>query len=166
MPVMIRQKGGQIYNVEGHGSNDAKILGLSMYGTSKRAVTYFTEALAYEAEKLDTNVLVGKITPGIMITNFIHTALGDGEKIELDEKTKLLLNSKLQILIDSINNNPEVTFTYFIKDKNKEGGKYINITGNIKKIDTNKNLVILTNKIVIPITDIINITSKLFNSSE
>ena len=36
----------QIFNVEGHGSNDAKILGLSLYGTSKRAVTYFTEALA------------------------------------------------------------------------------------------------------------------------
>ena len=55
MKVMIEQKHGQIFNVEGHGSNDAKILGLSLYGTSKRAVTYFTEALAYEAEQLNTN---------------------------------------------------------------------------------------------------------------
>ena len=83
---------GQIYNVEGHGSNDAKILGLSLYGTSKRAITYFTEALAHEAKELNTNVLVGKITPGIMITNFITTALGDGEKIELDPKTKKVYN--------------------------------------------------------------------------
>ena len=73
MPVMIKQGFGQIYNVEGHGSNDAKIMGLSLYGTSKRAITYFTEALAFEAEKKNTNVLVGKITPGIMITNFIQT---------------------------------------------------------------------------------------------
>ena len=92
MPIMIKQKSGQIFNVEGHGSNDAKILGLSLYGTSKRAITYFTEALAFEAEKLNTNVLIGKITPGIMITNFINTALGDGEKIELDEKTKKIYN--------------------------------------------------------------------------
>lgn len=92
MPVMIKQKHGQIYNVEGHGSNDATILGLSLYGTSKRAVTYFTEALAYEAEKLNTNVLIGKITPGIMITNFIQTSLGDGKKITLDEKTKKIYN--------------------------------------------------------------------------
>ena len=42
MQTMIKQKSGQIFNVEGHGSNDAKILGLSLYGTSKRAVTYFT----------------------------------------------------------------------------------------------------------------------------
>ena len=48
MPVMIKQGFGQIYNVEGHGSNDAKIMGLSLYGTSKRAITYFTEALAFE----------------------------------------------------------------------------------------------------------------------
>lgn len=92
MNVMIKQKKGQIYNVEGHGSNDALIMGLSLYGTAKRAVTYFTEALAYEAEKQNTNILIGKITPGIMITNFIKTSLGDGEKIELDEKTKKIYN--------------------------------------------------------------------------
>lgn len=92
MDVMIKQKGGQIFNVEGHGSNDVKILGLSLYGTAKRAITYFTEALAYEAALKETNVLIGKISPGIMITNFIETALGDGEKIELDEKTKNIYN--------------------------------------------------------------------------
>ena len=92
MNQMIKQGFGQIYNVEGHGSNDAKIMGLSLYGTSKRAVTYFTEALAMEAEKQNTNVLVGKITPGIMITNFIHISLGDGDKITLDEKTKKVYN--------------------------------------------------------------------------
>lgn len=89
---MIKQGSGQIYNIEGYGSNDAKMLGLSIYGTAKRAITYFTEALAKESETKNTNVLIGKITPGIMITNFIHTALGDGEKIELDEKTKKVYN--------------------------------------------------------------------------
>lgn len=92
MPVMIKQGFGQIYNVEGHGSNDAKIMGLSLYGTSKRAITYYTEALAYESKIKKTNVLIGKITPGIMITNFINTSLGDGNKIELDDKTKNIYN--------------------------------------------------------------------------
>ena len=112
MPIMINQNGGQIFNVEGHGSNDAKIFGLSLYGTAKRAVTYFTETLAMEAEKMNTNVLVGKITPGIMITNFITTALGNGEKIELDEKTKKVYNilgdypeTIAEFMVDKIINN-------------------------------------------------------------
>lgn len=112
MPVMIKQKHGQIYNVEGHGSNDATILGLSLYGTSKRAITYFTEALAYESEQLNTNVLIGKITPGIMITNFIQTSLGDGKKITLDEKTKKIYNilgdypeTIAEFMVDKIINN-------------------------------------------------------------
>ena len=92
MNVMIRQKNGQIFNVEGYGSNNAVMTGLSIYGTCKRAITYFTEALAHEVKDLNTNVLVGKITPGIMITNFINTSLGDGEKIELDGKTKKVYN--------------------------------------------------------------------------
>ena len=65
---------------------------LSIYGTSKRAVTYFTEALAKESEVMNTGVVVGKITPGIMITNFISTSLGDGESIDLDDKTKKIYN--------------------------------------------------------------------------
>lgn len=112
MPVMIKQKSGQIYNVEGHGSNDATIMGLSIYGTTKRAVTYFTEALAYEAKECGTNVLIGKITPGIMITNFINTSLGDGEKIDLDAKTKKIYNilgdypeTIAEYMVDKIINN-------------------------------------------------------------
>jgi len=83
---------GAIYNVEGYGSNDAKMLGLSIYGTSKRAVTYFTEALAKENEVRNTGIIVGKLSPGIMITEFITNALGDKEKINLSEKTKKVYN--------------------------------------------------------------------------
>ena len=126
MPIMIKQGYGQIYNVEGHGSNDATIFGLSLYGTSKRAITYFTEALAYEAAQANTNVLVGKITPGIMITNFINTALGDGEKIELDEKTKKVYNilgdypeTIAKFMVDKILNNKKnnVKFTWLTNRK-------------------------------------------------
>ncbi len=92
MPIMIKQGYGQIFNVEGYGSNNATQLGLSLYGTSKRAVTYFTEALTKEVKTMNYNICIGKITPGIMITNFIDTSLGDGQKIELDEKTKKVYN--------------------------------------------------------------------------
>ena len=92
MKEFVKNGNGAIYNIEGYGSNDAKMLGLSIYGTSKRAVTYFTEALAKENETLNTGVIVGKLSPGIMITDFISNALGDKEKINLSEKTKKVYN--------------------------------------------------------------------------
>lgn len=92
MQKMIVQKNGAIYNVEGYGSNDAKMLGLNLYGTSKRAVTHFTQALALESEERQTGVLVGLISPGIMITDFTVKALGDKETIDLPEKTKKVYN--------------------------------------------------------------------------
>ena len=92
MQEMMDNRGGAIYNVEGYGSNDAKMLGLSIYGTSKRAVTYFTEALAKESEVRGTGVIVGKLSPGIMITDFITNALISKEKITLSEKTKRVYN--------------------------------------------------------------------------
>ena len=88
MEYMSKKGTGAIYNIEGYGSNDAMMMGLSIYGTSKRGITYFTQALAKEAEEKNTGVLVGRLSPGIMITDFITNALGDGEKIELPEKNK------------------------------------------------------------------------------
>ena len=106
MKEMERNHKGAIYNIEGYGSNDAHMLGLNMYGTSKRAVTYYTESLAQEAEQRKTNVIVGKLSPGIMITDFTNHSLGN-DKIELSEKTKKVYN----ILGDK----PEVVAKYLVE---------------------------------------------------
>ena len=90
---MKEQGFGQIYNVEGYGSNDAMMTGLTMYGTAKRAVTYFTKSLMKESHDLTNDkVKVCLLTPGIMITDFITHANGDKTKVELSEKTKKVYN--------------------------------------------------------------------------
>ena len=66
---MMKQGYGQVYNLLGHGSDDRKRNGLIVYGTSKRAVRYFTEALIEETE--DTPVQVGFLSPGIVVTDFL-----------------------------------------------------------------------------------------------
>lgn len=85
-------EGGYIYNIEGYGSNDAMMLGLNMYGTSKRAVTHFTQAFAKELEERGSKVRIGRLSPGIMITDFTVKALGGKESIDLPEKTKKVYN--------------------------------------------------------------------------
>lgn len=90
---MRLQGHGQIFNVEGYGSNDAMKTGLTVYGTAKRAVTYFTQALAKESVDISGGrVHVGRLTPGIMITDFIVSANGGATKIELSPETKKVYN--------------------------------------------------------------------------
>jgi len=66
---MTAQGQGFIYNMEGHGSHDEFIAGLSVYGATKRAVTYFTSSLLMELD--DTNVGACLLSPGIVMTDFI-----------------------------------------------------------------------------------------------
>ena len=90
---MERQpSGGFVYNLEGHGSNDVMIPGFSMYGTTKRAVTYYTKALAKELEENNSKVKAGLLSPGVMITDFTVKALGGEQAIELPDKTKKFYN--------------------------------------------------------------------------
>lgn len=91
MEKMIKQKYGAIYTVEGHGSNDAVIPGLSVYGTAKRGLTYFLSALAKEAEVSKLDIMIGKLSPGIMITDFLVNSFSD-KKIELSDKNKKIYN--------------------------------------------------------------------------
>ena len=106
MEEMIKQGSGAIYTVEGHGSNNALIPGLSIYGTAKRGVTYFVDALAKEAETNKLDIIIGKLSPGIMITDFIVNAFRD-KKIELSNKEKKVYN----ILGDY----PDVVAKYMVK---------------------------------------------------
>jgi NAD(P)-dependent dehydrogenase (short-subunit alcohol dehydrogenase family) len=64
---MLKQGHGAIYNMEGLGSDGRRITGLTPYGTSKRAVRYFTDAFA--AEVKEGPVLVGTISPGMVLTD-------------------------------------------------------------------------------------------------
>ena len=75
-----------------------------------------------------------------------------------------MINSKLNYLNDHIKDNYQVIVTYFIKDKKKNGGKYINKTGIIKRIDSVNEIIKFSDNSIINMNDVINISSDIFNS--
>ncbi len=92
-----------------------------------------------------------------------ETARETSQKIEIDDESKIILDSKLQILTDKIKQKPEILFTYFVKDQKKEGGKYITITGIVKKIDMYEGCIYLMDNTTIPLNDIIDISGEIFS---
>ena len=79
------------------------------------------------------------------------------DKIELDEETLNILNMKLRLLVDSLDDEPEVTFTYFKPDQRKAGGAYIEVTGKVKKVDGFERLIVMENGIKIPMDDVLDV---------
>lgn len=88
---MLKQGHSAIYSMEGLGSNNMIQLKTILYGTTKHALTYFMKGLAKELE--GTSVIAGRLSPGMMLTDFI-TKTPDGEQSEVisDKKFKKIFN--------------------------------------------------------------------------
>ena len=85
-------------------------------------------------------------------------------KDEMDEEALHILNMKFQILVDSMDVRPEVTFTYFEPDKHKAGGAYVEVTGMVKKIDDFERLIVMQDGTKLPMDDILRIEGEIFAS--
>ena len=102
---MLKQGHGAIYSMEGLGSNNMIQKKTILYGTTKHALTYFMKGLAKELE--GTSVLAGRLSPGMMLTDFItKTPDGDPSEVLSDEKFRKIFN----ILGDK----PETVAGFFI----------------------------------------------------
>jgi NAD(P)-dependent dehydrogenase (short-subunit alcohol dehydrogenase family) len=66
---MLQQGRGAFYNMEGMGSDGRWVEGLTLYGTSKRALNYLTDSLVKEVA--GTGVIVGALRPGMVLTDLI-----------------------------------------------------------------------------------------------
>ncbi len=86
------------------------------------------------------------------------------ERIDITDATKELLNEKLNMIIEFLDEEPEVTITYFEPDKKKDGGAYVSITGTVKRIDEYERIVLMSDDKKIRIDEIYAIESDLFYS--
>ena len=69
---MTKQGHGKIFNMEGFGSDGRMMDKLSLYGTTKRAVNYFTKTVSKEME--GGSVQLGILSPGMVRTEFLSQA--------------------------------------------------------------------------------------------
>lgn len=92
---MNEQGYGFIYNMEGFGSDGRTTPGLSIYGTSKRAMTYLTKAVINEMD--ESPIKMGYLSPGMVVTELL---IGDtnreGEKWERQKRIFNILADRVE----------------------------------------------------------------------
>ncbi len=133
---MLAQGHGFVYNMYGFGSTGMLRNGMSIYGSTKRAVNYFTEALAKELA--GQPVKVGSLSPGMVITDLVAGQYQD--RPEEFERAKKIFN----LLADRVENvAPHLVEQILANDKNGAALKHMStarlmsrmITGRIRKRD-------------------------------
>ena len=88
------------------------------------------------------------------------------ERIELDVEALSALDMKYQLLMEALDEAPEVTITYFQPEERKAGGKYLTATGAVKKVDDFERRITMQDGTKIPMDDVLSIDGELFSSLE
>lgn len=88
------------------------------------------------------------------------------ERIELDVEALSALDMKYQLLMEALDEAPEVTITYFRPDERKAGGKYVSAVGAVKKIDDFERRITMQDGAKIPMDDVLSIEGELFSVLE
>lgn len=88
------------------------------------------------------------------------------DRLELSEDMKIILNDKMQMIVDNIDKEPFVTIKYFVPDKRKAGGAYVEVSGIVKEIDEYERCIVMTDGIKMPIEQVRAIDGELLNCFE
>ncbi len=102
---MLKQGYGQIWNMEGLGSNNMIIEQTILYGSSKCALSYFTRGLAKELK--NTAVKVGRLSPGMMLTEFIT-------KSPTGEESLVTKDKQFRKIFNTLGDKPDTVAKFFI----------------------------------------------------
>ena len=91
-----------------------------------------------------------------------ETARLTDKKVELDEYSKDALNERLNMIQDAIDEQPEVSITYFLLDKKKSGGAYVSVTGRVKKLDLYGQCLLMEDGLRIPLGELYDMDGRIF----
>ena len=90
--------------------------------------------------------------------------------VELSEEQREKLDKRLQMLLAEIEEDPlqehEIQVTYFQPDARKDGGAYVSVIGNVKKVDGYRRQILFTDGTALPMDNLISIEGELFKDMD
>ena len=93
-----------------------------------------------------------------------ETARLTEQRIELDEDTRAEVDRRQAVLLEHMDERPEITITWFQPDKRKDGGAYLTATGRLKKLRELERILVLTDGTEIPLEDVVALESDIFQT--
>ena len=86
-----------------------------------------------------------------------ETARLTDERSELGEYELMELNAGIHMLMECIDEHPQVKITYFKPDERKDGGAYLTVKSRAKRLNEYERFILLEDETEIPFDDIYKI---------
>lgn len=67
------------------------------------------------------------------------------------------------MVFDHLDEEPEVSITYFEPDRKKAGGEYVTVTGTVKRFDELDRVIIMTDGKKIPSEELFDVRGKIID---
>ena len=90
-------------------------------------------------------------------TIIMETARQTRRRVELDADARQTLDERLRGIIGNASDHPRIEVTFFTPDQRKDGGAYVTVYGELRRIDEARRLLMLANGRSIPLDDVIDI---------
>ena len=87
-----------------------------------------------------------------------ETARLTDSKVELTEDEMSELNADLNRLLDSLDEQPQISVTYFVPDEKKSGGRYVEKLGVVRIYDSYSQELVFTDGVRIAVADMSALT--------
>lgn len=92
-----------------------------------------------------------------------ETARQTAPKRILSSDEQEILSKRLAYAISHIGERPNLTFTYFIPDTQKEGGRYVSTTGILRAYDDFEKRIVLEDGTVVLVETIVSISGDMLD---
>lgn len=95
-----------------------------------------------------------------------ETARLTDSRVELTEEQREALDQRLALLLQAMRENPgleaEITFTCFRPDEKKDGGAYVSVSGQVKRVDGYRRVILLKDGTSLPMDEIVGMEGEVF----
>ena len=117
-------------------------------------IIYLSRPVSPKRSRMSAGDRAAQFSPFAALTGYDGVIAETGRltdaEIELDEGGKELLNEQLQKIRARSGEQPRVVLTCYRPDARKQGGSYVAVAGNVKKVDTVTRTIFLTDGTAVP----------------
>lgn len=133
-------------------------------------ILYLPHHVSNTRKQMPTENRAAQFAPFAALTGYDEaideTVRTTDECVALDEDEAELLDYKLQLLVASLSDTPNIKVTYFVPDARKSGGAYHTKEGDVLSVDLQKGTLTFADRTTLVLASVCDLDGEIFDETQ